>query len=164
MNPLIPIYQKLVSVLTQLRDTLMGMETSVEPTVLAAPVATAPISKIHIWALAIAVQEGAKKTLNNPGNLKVSTLTKSWGATKGFQATDGGWIAQFPTPQAGETALENFLTLGCQDELIAFHAPAARTLGGFTQIYAGNPPPEYEEAVGRALGCPLDTPISSFLN
>src|SRR5271155_2077577 len=50
--------------------------------------------------------------------------------------------------------------LGCEDELIAFHAPEARTLGGFTQIYAGNPPPEYAEAVGRALGCPLDTQIS----
>jgi len=87
---------------------------------------------------AVAVQEGAKKSLNNPGNLKVSTLTKSWGATNGFEASDGGWIAQFPTPQAGEIALENFLTLGCQDELVAFHAPAARTLGGFTQIDAGN--------------------------
>lgn len=85
MNPLIPIYQKLVSVLTQLRDTLMGMETSVEPTVLAAPVATAPISRIHIWALAIAVQEGAKKTLNNPGNLKVSTLTEFGARRKDFK-------------------------------------------------------------------------------
>jgi hypothetical protein len=164
MNSLIPLYQKLILVLTQLRNKMIAMETESVPPVVSTPTVPAPVSKIHIWALAVAVQEGAKKSLNNPGNLKYSTLTASWGATKGFQATDGGWIAQFPTPQAGETALENFLTLGCQDELVAFHAPEARTLGGFTQIYAGNPPPEYEEAVGRALGCPLDTPISSFLS
>jgi hypothetical protein len=142
---------------------IKSMEIESVTPVVSTPTAPAPVSKIHIWALAVAVQEGAKKSLNNPGNLKLTTLTKSWGATAGFAAEDGGIIAQFPTPQAGETALENFLTLGCQDELVAFHAPEARTLGGFTQIYAGNPPPEYEEAVGRALGCPLDTPISSFL-
>jgi hypothetical protein len=116
-----------------------------------------------LWALAIAVQEGAKKSLNNPGNLKLTTLTKSWGAKAGFDATDGGVICTFPTPQMGETALEDFLTLGCEDELVAFHAPEARTLGGFTQIYAGNPPAEYGEAVARALGCTLETLISTFI-
>lgn len=120
--------------------------------------------KIRVWALAIAVQEGARKDLNNPGNLKVSTLTKTWGAEEGFQATDGGWIAKFPTPQAGETALENFLILGAEDELIAYHSPEARTLQGFSEIYAGHPPSEYAEAVARALGCTLDTQVSTFLS
>jgi hypothetical protein len=62
--------------------------TPVEPVVV--PPTAKPASRIHLWALAISVQEGAKKELNNPGNLKVSTLTKSWGAANGFQAEDGG--------------------------------------------------------------------------
>ena len=120
-----------------------------------------PASRIHLWALAISVQEGAKKGLNNPGNLKVSTLTKSWGAIDGFQAEDGGWIAQFPTLEAGETALEDFLTLGAEDELLAFHE--ARTLLAFSNVYAGNPPAEYPQAVARALGVSVDIDVSELL-
>jgi hypothetical protein len=56
---------------------------------------------------------------------------------KGFQAKDGGWIAKFTTLDAGNTALCNFPLPGCQDKLAAFHVPEARTLGGFTEIYAG---------------------------
>jgi hypothetical protein len=125
------------------------------------PAPAKPVSRIHVWALAIAVQEGAKKGLNNPGNLKVSTLTKSWGATNGFQATDGGWIAAFPTLEAGEIALENFLTLGAENELKAFHE--ARTLHAFTNVYAGNPPAEYPQAVARALGVVDGIDVSELL-
>jgi hypothetical protein len=116
------------------------------------------------WAAAIGQWEGAKPELNNPGNLKFTTLTKSWGAMQGPAAFDGGILCQFPTLQAGDEALCNFLTLGCQDELLAFHAPEARTLAGFTVIYAGNPPQGYIDGIEEALGVPGTTLISTFLN
>lgn len=153
MNPMLnALYLKLIAVLTQLRANLNVVQ------------ANKGQLRIHQWAQAIAVQEGAKKWLKNPGNLKYATLTASWGATKGFQALDGGWIAAFPTVQAGETALENFLTLGAENELLAFHTPEARTLQGFTMIYAGNPPQKYINGIISAMGVPGDTLISSFLS
>lgn len=141
--------------------TIGDNQTPVAPT----PVTIDPMTPPMIlkWAKAIAVQEGGKPGLNNPGNLKVAPLTKSWGATNGFQATDGGWIARFATPQAGQTALCNFLLLGAENQLIAFHKPEARTLGGFTKIYAGNPPPGYIHGITAALGVPETTQISTFL-
>ena len=99
----------------------------------------------------------------HPGNLKYSTLTASWGASKGFQATDGGWIAKFSTLSQGTKALCNFLVLGCENQLVAFHSPEARTLGGFTKIYAGNPPEAYIIAIGLKLNKSLDVQISTFL-
>lgn len=145
------LYVKLINVLTQLRANLNTMQSN------------KGWSRIEQWSRAIAVQEGAKKSLNNPGNLKYSTLTASWGATKGFQATDGGWIAAFPTLQEGQTALINFLTLGAENELIAFHTPESRTLQGFSVIYAGNPPQKYIDGIVSAMGVPGSTLISTFL-
>lgn len=113
------------------------------------------------WAKAIAAEEGARPALNNPGNLKVAPLTASWGATRGFQAADGGWIAKFATLDAGNKALCNFLLLGAENELTAFHN--ARTLQKFTQVYAGNPPQPYIDAIARSLNCPLDTDVSTFV-
>lgn len=120
-----------------------------------------PYMMIYTWAKAIERAEGARLQLNNPGNLKVSTLTKSWGAQPGFNATDGGSIAKFPTYQAGLQALCNFLTLGCENQLLAFHQ--ARTLGSFTKIYAGNPPQGYIDQISYTLKVPVDTDISTFL-
>lgn len=116
---------------------------------------------IITWANAIKSQEGAKPELNNPGNLKVSSLTASWGATNGFQATDGGWIAKFETYDKGFYALCNFLILGCKDELIAFHQ--ARTLEKFTNVYAGGPPPQYASNVANALGVSKYIDIATLL-
>ena len=118
---------------------------------------------IETWANAIAKEEGAESISNNPGNLKYSTLTASWGASRGRQATDGGFLCQFLSYQSGYNALCNFLTLGCEDMLVAFHAPTARTLQGFTVIYAGNPPEGYIQGIIEALGVPGDTQISTFL-
>lgn len=117
---------------------------------------------IVTWSQAIAHGEGASPASNNPGNLKYSTLTASWGATEGRAADDGGFLCQFSTLQQGQSALCNFLKLGAEDELVAFHE--ARTLQTFTVIYAGNPPQEYIDVIGEILGVPLDTPISTFLN
>lgn len=115
------------------------------------------------WSQAIKIGEGADPASNNWGNLKYSTLTASWGATRGRAASDGGFLCNFATPEMGEDALCNFLKLGCEDELVAFHAPEARTLQGFTVIYAGNPLQGYINNIGEFLGVPLDALISSFL-
>jgi len=58
-------------------------------------------------------------------------------------------------------AHENFLALGADDELKAFHQ--ARTLVAFTNVYAGNPPAEYPQAVARALGVSVDIDVSNLL-
>jgi len=118
---------------------------------------------IEKWITTISQWEGANPELHNPGNLKYTTLTASWGAARGPAASDGGYLCQFATENAGEVALGNFLTLGCQDELVAFHAPVARTLAGFTVTYAGNPPQGYIDGIIADMGVPGDTQISTFL-
>lgn len=123
---------------------------------------TVPISMITKWATAISIAEGARKDLNNPLDLKVSTLTESWGASNGMQATDGGWIAKFETYEQGFTAGCNFLKLGCEDELKAFHQ--ARTLETFMEVFAGNPPQPYIQSIADYLGVPLSTDVSAFLS
>ena len=121
-------------------------------------------AKITTWANAIGQGEGADPSSNNPGNLKYSTLTKSWGATPGRAATDGGYLCHFPTFVMGYDALCNFLMLGCENELIAFHAASARTLEGFTKIYAGNPPQGYIDRIVAKMGGNPNVQISTFLN
>jgi len=121
-------------------------------------------SKILAWAQIIGKEEGANPSLDNPGDLKLSDLTKSWGAIQGFAATDGGFLAKFPTEQMGEIALCDFLVLGCQDQLLAFHSPEARTLTGFTKIFAGNPPQTYTDAIVAAMGGDPTIQISTFLS
>ena len=81
-----------------------------------------------------------------------------------MRAQGYGHLCQFAALSAGQSALCNFLVLGCEDELIAFHAPGARTLGGFTRIYAGNPPQGYIYAIAAQLNEPLDAQISTFLS
>lgn len=132
------------------------------PEVPTVPVVTpVHVSRISDWANAIKTGEGATAASNNPGNLKYSTLTASWGATKGRGASDGGFLCQFPTYDKGFTALCNFLTLGAENELVAFHQ--ARTLQEFTVVYAGNPPQGYINRIATTLGVPLTTNIATFL-
>lgn len=135
-----------------------------EPTPQTAP-ATQNIPKqslIQKWAKLIEQGEGARPELNNPGNLKYSTLTASWGATKGRKASDGGWLCQFPSYDQGFTALCNFLTLACEGALIISH-PSPCTLQAFTMRYAGNPPQGYIDRIAIGLGMPLNADISTFL-
>lgn len=120
-------------------------------------------SNIVKWANLIKQEEGASAASHNPGNLKYSSLTASWGASKGRAATDGGFLCQFPSDAVGMTALCNFLTLGAENELIAFHSAVARTLDGFTKIYAGNPPQGYINAIVEGMGGDPQVQISTFL-
>ena len=118
--------------------------------------------KITTWAAIIAKEEGANPSSNNPGNLKFSSLTASWGATQGNAASDGGYLCHFATTEAGLEALCNFLVLGCEDQLLAFHN--ARTLAEFTTVYAGNPPQDYINAIVQAMGGDPNVQISTFLS
>ena len=119
--------------------------------------------KIVAWSKAIAAGEGANPASNNPGNLKYSTLTASWGATKGNPASDGGYLCHFPTLAQGETALCNFLKLACEGELIISH-PQPCTLQQFTVRYAGNPPQPYIDRIAATLGVERTVAISTFLS
>jgi hypothetical protein len=119
-------------------------------------------AKIVSWANIIAQEEGAVAELNNPGNLGYASLTQSWGAIQGPAKGDGGYLAQFPTYEAGYTALCNFLVLGCEDQLADFHN--ARTLAAFTNVYADNPPTGYLDVIVEAMGGDPNVQISTFLN
>lgn len=123
------------------------------------PVAHPTIEK---WANAIAKWEGAKPFLNNPGNMGYSSLTASWGAVKGPPKSDGGYFCQFPTYAKGFTALCNFLTLGAQDQLIAYHQ--ARTLEAFSKVYGGNPPQGYIDGIAHELSVLTSVDIATFLS
>lgn len=150
-------------------EPVQNPETSNAPSQVPTPVPQPPVApqgkfypRIVAWAEAIAPEEGGNPALNNPGNLKYSTLTASWGGTPGFQAADGGYICKFPTPQMGKDALCSFLTLGAKDQLLAFHQ--ARTLGAFTKVYA-NPPAgsKYAENVAARLGITTSTLVDTLL-
>lgn len=116
------------------------------------------------WANLIKAGEGATPVSHNPGNLKYTSLTASWGAKRGRAATDGGFLAAFPDDATGFTALCNFLLLGCENLLLAFHKPASRTLTGFTKIYAGNPPQPYIDRIVQGLGVDPKVDIATFLS
>ncbi len=165
-NALVSLYRQVVAKLEEELGILNAKSSTADmntPTATTEPTSTIFAPMIEKWITAVSQWEGANPESNNPGNLKYSTLTASWGATKGHPASDGGYLCQFATENAGEIALGNFLTLGCEDELIAFHSPEARTLRGFTVIYAGNPPENYIQGIIAGLGVPGDTLISTFI-
>lgn len=163
---LIQSEKTLMNFIKSLWDSIINLSLKLQqptmpttPVIVSMPTFTTMITK---WAGIIKIQEGNAPSLNNPGSLKVSPLTISWGAKNGVQASDGGWIAKFDTYNQGFTALCNFLTLGCHDELKAFHQ--ARTLESFTKIYAGNPPSGYIHGIIQGMGVPGTTDISTFLS
>jgi hypothetical protein len=138
---------------------ITSMETKPTPAIPAVPEFP---PKIIEWAQAIGMEEGANPESNNPGNLKYSTLTASWGATKGRAATDGGFLCNFSTLAQGTKALCNFLVLACEGELIISH-PQPCSITDFTKRYAGNPPQGYIDAIIAKIGCQPNTDIAVFL-
>ena len=121
------------------------------------------------WATIISKEEGANPELNNPGNIRYSTLLATWGAKKSLTND----FCYFPTYEMGFTALCNFLTLAAENELIPYHTPPPdhpevnpRTIKGFTLVYTDFPEPEYDysDTVIKELGVTADTLISSFLS
>lgn len=147
-------------------DAIRAIKANSMPSKTSQPSPIMPIGfppKILAWAEAVEKAEGAPDS-TNPGDLKYAPLTMSWGAVPGRKASDGGYLAHFPEgrPQ-GFNALCNFLILGCHDELKAYHAPEARTLGGFMKIYGGNPPQGYLDRIATDLNVSLDVNIGTFL-
>ncbi len=141
------------------------VDTTATSIVPPAPVLSQPTPfprMIEKWANAITKWEGANPISNNPGNLKYSTLTASWGGTMGHPAADGGHFCHFATPQAGHNALCHLLILAAQNQLIAYHQ--ARTLRQFTVVFAGNPPEGYIKGICDFLGVGGGVLISSFLS
>lgn len=159
-----PQQSKLSQFITMLLE-LVGIKTKQLETILVEQDTTnpPPMNKIEQWAYIIADLEGADPKLNNPGNFKYSPLIASWGAVKDSAGSDGGYFAKFPTYEMGFTALCNFLTLGCHDELKAYHH--ARTIKQFTLVYTNFPKPayDYSDTLIKRLGVTADTDISTFL-
>jgi hypothetical protein len=156
---------KTLGLLSALYVNLLDLLGSAGNTIGSPPVVPIPNPSIAMWAQAIQKAEGWKEgsvsyTHNNPGNLKYSTLTASWGAKQSTPATDGGTFCYFPDYQTGLTALCNFLQLGKENQLIAFHQ--ARTLGAFTKIYAGNPPKGYIDTICEELKVGAGFNVSNF--
>ena len=128
-----------------------------------------PVEKnklIKIWAEAIRIEEGGKPDnlntrLKNPGNLKYSLLTKSFGATGKYPASDGGFFCIFPTQPIGMQALCSFLEMACLDKLKPYHD--ARTLRLFTRRYANPPNDGYANNIAKKLGVDIDIDISKLL-
>lgn len=123
-------------------------------------------NRIPDWGRAIQVEEGwwpnsVSYRHNNPGNLKFTSLTQSFGATQGDAGSDGGYFCKFPTYEKGFTALCDFLELACLDKLKAYHQ--ARTLLEFTKIYANPPNNMYASRVAEKLQVPVNIDISELL-
>lgn len=154
---------KTVSALQNLLNNLVSLLQTIKNRFGYPPVVPSQvIPTIEQWAAAIAKAEGADPTINNPGDLKLTSLTTSWGATAGFAAQDGGFIAKFATEAIGMTALCNFLALGKENLLLAFHQ--ARTLGLFMKVFAGNPPQKYLNSIYAELGVDASFNVSNFLS
>lgn len=117
--------------------------------------------KIYQWAKAIAPAEGARPDLNNPGDLKVTPTTETWGATNGFEAEDGGWIAKFPDLKTGFQAQVNLLTLIAANEALKYHLD--RTLQGVMTVYANHPKQEYINQIAAQIGVPITIDVGTFL-
>ena len=166
ISHLINLYYKLLGLYKQQQTIMKNDNTTtanpIPPTPIpAVPQGYTPHPMIYKWAKAIAPAEGARPDLNNPGDLKVTALTKTWGATNGFQATDGGWIAKFPTFQAGFQAQVNLLTLIAANEALNYHKD--RTFQGVMTVYANHPLQSYIEQIAAQLGVPVTVDVGTFL-
>lgn len=161
----VSILKRMLQACLQLLGLLKIQQTMQPIPIVTEPIVNPPISKIELWAKAIQQAEGWKpgspsQTHNNPGNLGYTTLTASWGATQGGAKSDGGHFCKFPDYVTGFKALCNFLTLGAEDELKAFHQ--ARTLELFSEKY-GNTGVGYAQEIANTLHVPLSTDVSTFL-
>jgi hypothetical protein len=139
MNSLIPLLEQLISVLTQLRDKMTPMETTVEP------------SLLDKFCLAIRDYEGAPGDANyknnNPGNCRYYEGGYLPQYEPVYCSPDG--FAIFPSMAVGMLYLENMVKLR-----IANHP--AWTIEDFFTNYAptsdGNNPLLYAAFVAKRLG------------
>lgn len=122
-------------------------------------------SRIVEWARAMEKEEGSKppkptdrsKRNNNPGNLKYTSLTASFGAV----GKDPENFCIYPDYPTGFNALCSFLRLAAEDQLIPYKN--ARTLKEFISIYALPPNDGYANNVASELKVAVTTDISELL-
>ncbi len=104
-------------------------------------------SLISSIASAIAQVENTNPSLNNPGGIMDYNYYKQTGQFR---------LQQYPTPQAGQDALE---------ALTAKYVAQGNTLDSFFGNYApyghgSNDPAVYAQTVSKAIGVPVDVPLN----
>lgn len=121
--------------------------------------------KIVKFAKAIEQEEGNKpprptdrnQRNNNPGNLKYSSVTASFGAI----GKDKDNFCIYPNYETGFDALCEFLILACNDGLKPYHE--ARTLYKFIKVYANPPNDNYALNVSKFMNVSVNYNIKNFL-
>mgnify|MGYP001557776439 CR=1 FL=1 len=162
-------YSKILEVLRAILVNMQvapNMPLNPNPLDPAPPIIAPHTSKIIPWAKAVQIAEGyypnsVSYICKNPGNLKFTSLTESFGATGKHIASDGGYFCIFPSYEVGFQALVSFLTLAAEDQLKDYHE--ARTLLLFTRKYANPPNDGYANSVAKALGVSVDEPIKNLI-
>lgn len=96
------------------------------------------------------------RRLCNPGNLKFTPLTASFGAI----GKDKDNFCIYPDYQTGFRALCSFLTLACENRLKAYKDC---TLDQFTEIYASPPNKNYVNNVAKKLNVSPNVFIKNLL-
>lgn len=144
--------------------------TTVTPVVQPTPTRVAPPAGFHqniiTWAKTIEIREGGQPEnqnmrLNNPGNLRATSYTKSFA---GYKSETPAGFCVFDTYQDGLNALCHFLTDACNGLLLPY--PKGTTIAQFTLKYAQPPDglnSQYAESVATALRVSVDTPIDQIL-
>lgn len=109
----------------------------------------------------ITTTEGARSSLNNPGNLIYVGQAGASPSQYTFVGTDGRTysLAQFSTPDAGAAALQN---------QIQIDANKGMTIQDFANSYApagsGNNPTAYAQYIANATGLSVTDPLSSAIS
>lgn len=112
----------------------------------------------------IVTTEGARSALNNPGNLIYVGQAGASPSQYSFVGKDGRtyYYAQFDTPDDGQTALQNQISLDAQRGM---------TIQQFTNSYAPaggsgntNNPTAYAQYIANATGLSVNDPLSSAIS
>lgn len=130
------------------------------------------ISRIKDWAKAIEIEESSKppkltdrnKRNNNPGNIKLSSYTKTLGSIeiklKGITGVDKDNFCIFENYDSGFKALCQFLTDAANNKLKPYRNCS---LLEFTRIYAEPPNDNYANGVANKLGVSVNDKIKILL-
>lgn len=117
-------------------------------------------SKIDLWCEAIKKIENAKPVLNNPGNIKCSSIMHKDAISQDYRG-----ICMFPTYDKGYLALRNMLVRACSGGSSVYRPDM--TLLDFYHVYApssdGNEPKRYATSVAQYLGVTITTRIKELL-
>ena len=134
--------------------------TESQPPATPMPEPTPKISKLDKFCDAIELMEGAKKELNNPGNLRYTPFT----ATLGAIDKDSRGFCIFPDYATGKGALKQFVKLASEDKLKNYHDC---TILSFFHVYApsadGNNPANYANFVSQKVAQNINDKLKDFI-